>query len=99
MHAAVEHAAAERGPGSALVRAPHGCRPAGADSARTRRGIRGLGGADSRFFKRRISGGLDSTKRRTPKPQPRRGGDCESGSESESDTESEPEPESEPEER
>ena len=40
----------------------------------------------------------DSTKRRTPKPQPRRGGDCESGSESESDTEPEPEPESEPEE-
>ena len=54
MHAAVEHAAAERGPGSALVRAPHGYRPAGADSARTRRGIRGLGGADSELPKRGI---------------------------------------------
>ena len=31
MHAAVEHAAAGRGPGSALVRAPRGCRPAGAE--------------------------------------------------------------------
>ena len=40
----------------------------------------------------------DSTKRRTPKPQPRKGGDCESGSESESDTEPEPEHEPEPEE-
>ena len=42
MHAAVDYAAAERGPDSALVRALHGYRPAGAEQARNRRGIRGL---------------------------------------------------------
>ena len=49
MHAAVEHAAAERGPDSALVRAPHGYRPAGAEQARNRRGIRGLAARNQDF--------------------------------------------------
>ena len=47
-----------RGFGSALVRAAQASRPAGADWARTGRGIRGLGGADSRLVKRGIPGWL-----------------------------------------
>ena len=61
MHAAVEHAAAERGPGSALVRAPLGCGPAGADSARTRRGIRGLGARTQDFSNADSPVGYDET--------------------------------------